>query len=472
MQQSQLIMLCRSLSKSEWRDVHDFAASPTHNRRTDAQDLLRHIESGLSKIKTTHLDKEKAWKKTYPTKPYDDAAMRYLMFLAQTLVQNCLAFNAWQTNEMAREVLLIKDLRKRNNTQKLLETEIRKTAQLFDNHQFRNFNYYYQWYEFKLEHYEYGISQQRDAVEGFQAFSDALNVFFMAQKLRQGCAALSQNALNKSPLRIDFLPEVLAFLAEKEDVVEVPLVALFYYTYRALSDNQDVVYFNKLKALLFEVSDQFTHSELRELYLNAINCCIRRINAAQANFIIEVFDIYRKGLETKALLEGNTLSRYTYNNIVMAGVRLKEFDWIEKFIHEYKPFLEEKFCESTFNHALATFYFKKKDFPEAMVFLQNAEFDDVLHNLDARRMLACIYYDLSEFEALDAHLEAFKNFLYRHKNIGYHRENCLHFIRFLLRFMSLDFTNKADIKALEKEILSTSTVVEKDWLLEKLKIKK
>ncbi len=469
MQQSQLILLCRSLSKSEWRDVQAFAASPIHNHRADAQSLLLHIEYALSKVKTTHLDKEKAWKKLFESKQYDDAAMRYLMFLAQTLVQNYLAFRAWQSNEMANEVLLVKELRKRNNTQKLFETELRKTTQFFENQKIKNFNYYYQWYELQVERYEYGISQQRDTIEGFQSFSDALNVFFMAQKLRQGCTALSQNALNKAPIRIDFLPEVLAFVAEKDGLPDVPLVALFYYIYCALSDNQDVVHFNKLKGLLFEVSDQFTHSELRELYLYAINCCIRRINAAQANYIAEVFDIYRKGLETKALLEGNTLSRYTYNNIVMAGVRLKEFDWVEKFIHDYKPFLEEKFREGIFNHALATFYFKKKAYTEAMVFLQNAEFEDVLHNLDARRMLACIYYDLTEFDALEAHLEAFKNFLYRHKNIGYHRENCLNFIRFLGRFLALDFSNKSEVSALKNEIVSTSKIVERDWLLEKLR---
>jgi hypothetical protein len=92
----------------------------------------------------------------------------------------------------------------------------------------------------------------------------------------------------------------------------------------------------------------------------------------------------------------------------------------------------------------------------------------VLHNLDARRMLACIYYDLNEFNTLDAHLEAFKNYLYRHKNLGYHRENCLGFIRLLWRLIALNFSNPLEIKALADEINATSQLVEKDWLLAKL----
>jgi hypothetical protein len=94
-----------------------------------------------------------------------------------------------------------------------------------------------------------------------------------------------------------------------------------------------------MKSLLFDSEAQFSRSELREFYLYAINCCIRRLNAAKVNYISEVFDIYRKGLKINILLEGNVLSRFTYNNIVMAGVRMKAFEWTEKFIHEYKPFL-------------------------------------------------------------------------------------------------------------------------------------
>jgi hypothetical protein len=469
MKESQLISLCRCLVKQEWRNLHDFAASPLFNSRNDVRELLRYIEHYLPKIKDTHLEKTIVWKKLFPQKKYDDGVLRYLMFLTQQLVQKFITLSAWQADEMASQITFIQELRKRNAEHKLIETEFRKTAQIFDKQVLRNFDFYYDTYEWQVEYYEYTTSQQRASVEGFQEFSDALNVFFIAQKLRQGCAALVQSALNKSDVQIDFLEEVLQYLAQKQEMSDIPLVALFFYSYQALSNNEDNVYFGKLKILLFQVDNQFNHSELREFYLYAINCCIRRINAAKDEYIAEVFEIYRKGLETGALLEGESLSRFTYNNIVMAGVRLKEFDWTEKFIYDYKPFLEEKFRDSIFNHVLATFYFKKKDYSKAMSFLQNAEFDDVLHNLDARRMLLCIYYDLSEFDALEAHLEAFKNYLYRQKNLGYHRENCLNLIRFTRRLLQLDFTNPSEIKQLAEEISNTTRLVELSWLLEKLK---
>jgi hypothetical protein len=246
------------------------------------------------------------------------------------------------------------------------------------------------------------------------------------------------------------------------------MVALFYHSYHALIDLEDTAHFEQMKKILFASSELFTVAELREYYLHAINCCIKRINTAKPAYIAEVFDIYRKGLETNALLENEQLSRFTYNNIVMAGVRLKSFDWTEQFIHDYKPFLEEKYRESTFQHSLATFYFKKKDYEKAMTLLHSVEFDDVLHNLDARRMLLCMYYDLAEFEVLDAHLEAFKTHLYRQKGIDAYRENYLNLVSFTKRLMNLDFSNKKKIKELREDILATAKLFEKEWLLEYL----
>lgn len=467
---SQLVALAQCLNKQEWRNLHLFVASPLHNNREDVQALLRYLEHYLPKVKDTHLTKEKAWKKLFPQKPYDDAAMRYLMHLAQQVMQQFIAYQATQNAEIATQIQLVQFLRQRNAATKIIEIELKKTAQLFDKQLLKNSNYYYDKYGFEIEQHEFAISQQRSSTSGFQELSDALNVYFIAQKLRQGCAALMQRSLNNKEIRIDFLAEVLQYVAQKKEMEDVPLVALFYHSYCSLYDNEDTIHFEKMKRLLFEAAAQFSRSELREFYLYAINCCIRRLNAAKVNYIAEVFDIYRKGLKINALLEGNVLSRFTYNNIVMAGVRMKAFEWTENFIHEYKPFLEEKFRESTFNHVLATFYFKKKDYTLAMNFLQNVEFDDILHNLDARRMLLCIYYDLAEFDALDAHLEAFKNYLYRQKDIGYHRENCLNLIRYTRRLLQLDFTNELEINKLVNEIKETTRLVETWWLLEKLAI--
>lgn len=83
-------------------------------------------------------------------------------------------------------------------------------------------------------------------------------------------------------------------------------------------------------------------------------------------------------------------------------------------------------------------------------------------------MLLCMYYDLDEYDALEAHLEAFKTHLYRQKNLDYHRENYLNLVNFTKRLLHLDFHNKKKINELRDEIVTTNRLLEKEWLLEKI----
>ena len=68
----------------------------------------------------------------------------------------------------------------------------------------------------------------------------------------------------------------------------------------------------------------------------------------------------------------------------------------------------------------------------ALKLLQKAEFGDLLLNLAARSLQLKIYYELQELDLLDSHLQAFRTFLRRKKELGYHRDNYLNTVRFTL----------------------------------------
>ncbi|MBK9016382.1 MAG: hypothetical protein IPM82_21200 [Saprospiraceae bacterium] len=162
---------------------------------------------------------------------------------------------------------------------------------------------------------------------------------------------------------------------------------------------------------------------MRELTTLAVNCCIRQINTRreageQAFWLGQVFEIYKEGLDNQVFIENGVLSRFTYNNIANAGLGLKAFDWVEGFLTKYKDLLEPRHRESAYLFNLASLHFRKPDYGRALELLTQAEFDDVLHNLDARRMLLRIYFDLGEVTALDSLLDSFTIFLRRPTGCG------------------------------------------------------
>ena len=99
-----------------------------------------------------------------------------------------------------------------------------------------------------------------------------------------------------------------------------------------------------------------------------------------------------------------------------------------------------------------------------MKLLQEVNLKEVLFNLDARRLLARIYYQLEEIYSLDSLIESSKIYLHRQKDIGYQKEMYSNFFKFLEKLLKLNNSNEEKQK-LHEEISETKLVAERDWLL-------
>jgi tetratricopeptide (TPR) repeat protein len=179
--------------------------------------------------------------------------------------------------------------------------------------------------------------------------------------------------------------------------------------------------------------------------------------------------VYRQGLETQVLMENKVLSPYTYHNAVQLALKVQDFDWAKNFMADFRQYLPAKERESISRHVLAIYYFRKNDFAQAMRLFQEGTPKDSLFNLDARRLLARIYYDLKEFSALDSHIESSKIYLHRQKEIGYGKEAYVNFFKVLERIYRNEGATAASRDTLRAEINDMKLLAEREWLLEKLK---
>ena len=213
-------------------------------------------------------------------------------------------------------------------------------------------------------------------------------------------------------------------------------------------------------------------NEIRNIYLYAINYCIKRLNSGERHFIREAFELFRSALENETLFEEGILSSFTYKNITRLGMALNEDKWVEQFLEDYKKYLHPRERENTWRYNLAFFYFQQEKYKDAMQLLLRVEFKDMLNNLDARRMLLKSYFELGEYNALDSLLDSFARYIHRQKETGYHRENYLNLIRFVKKIIHTRGEDKNNWQLIKKEINSTTRIAEREWLLEKLKTAK
>jgi hypothetical protein len=297
-----------------------------------------------------------------------------------------------------------------------------------------------------------------------QSLNDQLDTAYLARKLWQSCFLLSHETRGGAPFDYGLLDAVLP-LAESHPAFKEPAVVIYYYCYLALTRPDEPGYYARFKQELLRAGPQFPESELRDLYILAINFCIRQYNAGNKDFLREQFDLYREGLEQGFFLTDGELSRYTYQNAATLGLVLHELDWVEHFIHGYRDKLPPALAEGLFSFNLARLEYARMRYGRALQLLQKAEYKDVLVALAAKALQMKIYFEQDDYDLLESHLQAMKTFLQRKKELGYHRENYLNTIRFVRRLLELSPLDKAGRAALLQEIEQTKALAEQEWLM-------
>jgi hypothetical protein len=463
---SALLEVCRSLSSTETRELKKFIRSPFFNQREDVTRLFDHIQSALKAGKEKALEKEAAFRYVFGNTTYHDAQMRYAMSFLLQLIRQYLTFKESVSDPVQEKTLMVRALRNRR-LDELFEKEWTEIRNFHAENIHRNIHHHYFNYLLHQEHYEYAALHQRSGDLQLQEMTNELTIYYVANVLRWSCVILTLQHLSSRNYELPLLAPILRLLEEGK-WQEVPAVSIYYSSYKALSEPDNDEHFRLIKENIRLYRDLFTEKEIRDIYLMAINYCIQRHNRGASTYMNELFELYQYGLSQKILFENGYLSRFTYKNAATTGLWLKEFDWVASFLKEYKVYLHPGERENTYLYNLALFYFRQPDYDKAMELLQQVEFKDVFYNLDGRRMLLRIYFELNETDALNSLLDSFAIYIRRQKGLGGHRDNYLNLIRFIRKLQHLRPKDTEAIEALKTEIKETTSLAERRWLLQQL----
>lgn len=467
MKNSNLITILSTFSPKEVRECGLWLASPVHNTRTDVVRLYDYLTNEVTGFKEELLDKEIVWQSIFPDEPHDENRMRQTVFWLLKNVEDFLVYQRFKQDEVRVELHLLAELRERR-IEKAFEKRLRETEKMQEKTPLRNARFQENNYLLEMEKFTFAETQSRATPANLQNTSDALDIQYAAHRLRNECLFLSHQTLYKSSYQPKLLPEILRKVGEYE-WHKIPAIGIYYHCYLALTEKEgNDEHFAKLLELLHNAPSIFFHSEVRNLYLLAINYIIKRINSGDQQAVEQAFGLYKTGVTQGFLLQNGVISPWTYRNTVICGTRLGEFEWTERFIYDYKNNLERKQRQSMFDECLSRFYYSRKDYEKAMQLLIQVDFKDILQNLTAKSMLAKIYYEIKEWETLESLLVSMKVYLHRKRVIGYHQENYSNFIYFMQKMLSSNLLDRATLQNLVADIEKANPLTEKKWILEQL----
>ena len=456
MQKTNLLAYLKQFSKRDWREFQKFIRSPYFNQREDVVLMLDYIQKQFQPFRPASLDRKLVFKKVFPHQQFDEKQLRHTTSFLLKNLKKYLAYSAFEADEIQSQQYLCSALRKRR-MDFFFEKEIINSYKTLAQTPFRDSDFHLKKYQLGMEEAVHTMPQRRSGEMNFQKISDQLNISFISSILRLSCNIQSHKTISGQVYDLKLLPDVLKTL-DQGLYLEFPSISLYYYCYRTIEDleQNNIVSseenFQTLKQLVQQYWQILSPSEIRDIYLFAINYCIKRMNAGDRSFIREAFELYRSGLHNETLLEEGILSSFTYKNITRIGVALSENDWVEQFLEQYKKYLYPRERENTWSYNLAFFYFRQQKYQQAMQLLLRVEFNDVLNNLDARRMLLKSYFELGEYNALESLLDSFSRYIQRQKEMGYHRENYLNLIRFVKKIIQIGKNDKKRLQRLKTEI--------------------
>jgi len=472
MQKSNLIRSLRCLDKRDWRAFRKFVRSPYFNQREDVIRLFDYLDEMLGALKVENLDRKLVFKAVYGMETFEEQKLRHTSSVLLKLLKKYLVQLELEKDKMQHQAYLCKAYR-----QKSLDTFFEKALlqgrQDLEKETYRDSAFYYKHFEWAMEEAVFTVSYRRNEHKQFQTIADHLSISFIANLLRLKCEIQSHQTMSEQVYNLQLLPKVLKLLAAGE-YLDIPIVALYYHCYSAfdaLEQNEVVLsekHFHSLKELIHTHWTLIPPIEIRDIYLYAINYCIKRLNSGDRHFIREAFELFRSGLSNETLLEEGILSSFTYKNITRLGMALQEDEWVASFLENHKKHLHPRERENTWRYNLAFFYFQKQKYQQAMQLLVQTEFKDVLNNLDARRMLLKSYFELGEYNALDSLLDSFSRYIHRQDQLGYHRENYTNLIRFVKKIIHNQPKDKKLLTQVKQEIKATNRLAEREWLLEKV----
>ncbi len=462
---SKLRELIQTMDTRERSRLAKFVRSPYFNQREDVVRLLDLLDEHLRNA-TPLPDRQALHKRLSPGEAYDDHRLRLVSSLLLKLAEQFLLCEHRETQAADNEVLLA-SLYRRRNLQRHYQAAIRQARAWLEKTPWRNAEHYDQAYRLEWEEYNHAAAAWRTGAINLQSVSDQSDLAYITQKLRQSCVILSHQAVYNTEYMPGLLQEVLAYV-DRTGMDRIPAVGIYYHCYLALAHPEEEGHFRIFREKIGTYDGVFPQEEMRNLYLLAINYCIKKYNEGNSHFLEEEYQLYRQGLEKGYLLMDGYLSRFTYRNVVTIGLVMKDFAWVEQFIYQYRDQLKPDMRDSIFSFCLANLEYERRNYTQAIHLLQKSEYRDLLLNLAAKTLQMKILYELSEFDVLDSHLEAMRTFIRRKGIIGYHRSNYLNTIAITKKLVNLKPYDQGQREALKRQIEQTMALAEREWLLAQL----
>ena len=414
---SKLVLLLESLDEKELQNFGRFLKSPYFNQDERLIKLLKSLAKFHPNISDRFKDKLELFCYVFPNEKYNEKNFRYLLSDLNGLAEQFLGVQSMRRQSLEVDIRIMDELSKRN-LKKAYQNKVRQFDKKLEGasaSEREKLQMRLKFEELKQRHFERSHVRKLDYT--VQRLSQLLDRYYFLYRLHLSCAMLDHQAIFGESYNINLSNEWIEHLVQKS-YFDHPLAKIYYTVYQALIEDEQEGYFDQLKFYLDQEKKDIFQEDLRDIFLFAINYCARKIRKGRSNYVAEALDLYVNGIDSKVLLEEGQLTPWTFTNVVKLSLKLERYDWVQQFINNYKSKLLPEFRENAIRFNRAELFYALYRYEDAQRELIKVAHSDLNYYLGARVLLAKIYFETKEEEALLSLLASFTIFLKRNSKIS------------------------------------------------------
>lgn len=483
MHDSKAVQLLAAFSKEEINRLGKFLDSPYFGCKPVVNNLFTAVKKYYPRFDKEKLVKQKVFSELYPGKGYNDVLIRKLVSELGKHIEEFIAVERILSNRLNKSVSYLEAvIEKKANVPfgKTLDEvkEGLEAAEKIYNDFLKDsatvnrlsFNYYNT------------VNNFKDSSESLQLYGDYLVSYFLqtltdiyktkAQMLSSYNPESGTGVFDSFYKNFDF-QNFINESASSAILKDYNFLQENYLIYRIHSDIDDFQSYNRLKELVTANITKYDYNYATRVINSLLNFGLSRIiHRKDASYYKELFRLYKVALESGNLLSFHNkfMNLVTYRNILFISTAAGEFDWVEKFIEEYLPVVNDDNRETLKHFSRAVLNFERKDFKSSLDELSKIKFDHVVFKLDTKNLLLKNYYELAYIEPAYSLIDAYRHMLAGNINLSAGVKK-MHsdFITYYQRLLNLlSKKEEYNIQKLKKEVEADEGVISREWLIEKV----
>ncbi|MCX7877013.1 MAG: hypothetical protein N2510_00060 [Ignavibacteria bacterium] len=462
------------LDDKELRDFKKFLASPFFNTNKSVIKVFEYLRKFHPDYPDDKVERRTVFRNVFGSISYNDTFMRVTFSRLQTLLEEFLILKNFDRNKIGKIISLLDETVNRSEAladdffkerfRKLEETELDSPYDYLNLHRI-NF------YELYLYSRRFYLSKKNKFPKVTIDVQKNLICFFLLKLLADHFYILNQAELINDKPELLFLDEAISFIENNPEFQNILILKLTYLRVKLLKENKDEV-FMELKNLLYKSHASLQLFDVYNSMSIMLNYCAKKHLQTNNKFYTkQKFEILKFGLKNDVLSFSTygKISTDRFVNIVHSAVELQEIDWAETFIMNYSKSMEGN-DKNTINICRAELLYAKGDFERSLEILSGIVHPKETNlKVDIRILELKIYYDLN-YTNIDNSLDAFRHFI--KNDVVLAESKKIYYKNFITAFSKL-IKAGSDTQRSDAEVYIKKTpMVEKNWLLEKLKVKK